>query len=101
MAKWADYCITAVRFNEKHTHIDQVKRRVDNGESLGDTSIVYRQTVIADLKRGTSYVTVFKNADDKWNKGQNVFIVTVNGTEYIKTIEDKISIDNLDELPEF
>jgi hypothetical protein len=101
MAKWADYCITAVRFNEKHTHIDQVKRRVDNGESLGDTSIVSRQTVIADLKRGTSYITVFKGADDKWSKGQNVFIVTLNGTEYIKTVEDKITKDNLDDLPEF
>jgi len=101
MTKWADYCITAVQFNEKHTHINQVKRRVDNGESLGESSIVSRQTVVADLKRGTSYITVFKGADDKWSKGQKVFIVTLNGTEYIKTVEDKTTRDNLDELPEF
>jgi hypothetical protein len=43
MTKWADYCITAVHFNEKHTHIDQVKRRPDNGETLGETAIVSRQ----------------------------------------------------------
>jgi hypothetical protein len=101
MAKWADYCITAVRFNERHTHIDQVKRRVDNGDSLGETSIVSRQAVIADLKRGISHITVFKGVDDKWSKGQEVFIVTLNGIEYIKTVEDKTTKDNLDELPEF
>lgn len=59
------------------------------------------KTVIADLRRGVSYVTVFKGDNDKWNKGQSVFIVTINGVEFIKTVEDKTTKDNLDELPEF
>lgn len=101
MAKWADYCITAVRFNDKHTHIDQAKRRLDKGESLGEASIVSRETVIADLRRGTTYVTSFKGSNDKWDRGQTVFITKVNGVEYIKTVEDNTTKDNLDELPEF
>ena len=32
MAKWADFAISAVRFNAAHTHIDRVKVHTDDGE---------------------------------------------------------------------
>ena len=101
MSKWADYCISAVRFNAKHTHIDQVERRPDNGESLGAASEASRETVVADLKRGITYVTIFKNASSQWIKGKTVFAVRINGTDYIKTVADNTTKDNLDDLPEF
>lgn len=101
MAKWAEYCISAVRFNDKHTHIDQVRRHEDMGNTIGVASVVDRETVVADIKRGTTYVTIFKGSDEKWSKGQPVFITKINGTEYIKTVEDRTTRDNLDELPEF
>jgi hypothetical protein len=101
MTKWADYCISAVRFNAQHTHIDQVRRYIDNGDTLRSTSEVSRDTVVADLRRGVTYVTIFKGDTDTWKKGQTVFIIKLNGTEYIKTVEDRTTRDNLDELPEF
>jgi hypothetical protein len=101
MSKWADYCITAVRFNEKRTHIERAKRRLDKGESLGEPSIVTRETVIADLRSGTTYVTAFRGSNNKWDGGQTLFITDVNGVEYIKTSKDNSTKDNLEELPEF
>jgi len=101
VSKWADYCITAVSFNTKHSHIEEVRRRVDNGDTLGTGSDVSRETVVADIKRGVTYVTVFKDDKGDWRKGQAVFIVTINGEEYIKTVEDRTTKDNLDNLPEF
>jgi hypothetical protein len=101
MAKWADYCISGVRFNDKHTHIDKVRRLPDNGDSLGSSSEVSRQTVISELKDGTTYVTIFKDENQKWKKGRAVFIVSMNGVDYIKTVADNTTKDNLDELPEF
>lgn len=51
MAKWADYCISAVRFNSQHTHIDKVRTHPDNGDSIGSSSDYARQDVVAAIKR--------------------------------------------------
>lgn len=102
MAKWADYCISAVRYNSRHTHIDRVQLFPDNGESLGVITEVTRQTVIDEIKRQTTFVTIFKGtASGTWDKGQPVIIIKVNGTEYIKTVDNKTEADNLENLPEF
>jgi hypothetical protein len=62
--KWADYCITAVRHNEEHTHIEKVKVRPDNGEKLGDESIWTRSEVVSAIDNdGKTFVTVVKNKD--------------------------------------
>jgi len=38
---------------------------------------------------------------DKWKKGQRVYIIKVNGIEYIKTVDNGKEQDNLENLPEF
>lgn len=100
MAKWADYVITEVRFNTKHTHIDKVRAHKDTGEALGSVQEYTRQDVVKAINSGTTYVTAFKN-DGKWTKGENVFVIKINGTDYIKTKKDDTAKDNLDNLPEF
>ena len=60
-----------------------------------------RADIVAAIRTGTSFVTVFKGADGNWNKGQLVYIVKVNGTEYLKTVDNGRAVDNLDNLPEF
>lgn len=101
MAKWADYVITEVRFNDKHTHIDKVRARKDNGESLETPQEYARQTVVKAINDGTTFVTAFKTNDGKWTKGEDVFVIQINGTDYIKTKRDNTAKDNLDNLPEF
>ena len=100
-AKWADYCISAVRFNSTHTHIDYVRAAVDNGSTLGVWQDYTRATVIAALKKGTTFVTVYRGSDGNFRKGQPVYVIVVRGVEYIKTRDNGRAEDNLDDLPEF
>jgi len=101
MSKWADYLISAVQFNAAHTHINKVRVHLDNEDSVGAFKEVTRQDVIASIKQGYSYFTIFKSAEGKWNQGQKVEIITIDNVEFIKTLADRIKADNLDNLPEF
>jgi hypothetical protein len=102
MSKWADLLISGVRFNSAHTHIDQVQVRPDNGDSIGASSTELRMSVVAGLKRGITYATIFRSSDgDKWSKGAPVILDRVSGVDYIKTVPNGKPVDNLDNLPEF
>jgi len=101
MAKWADYLISAVSYNSKHTHIDQVKASKDLGESLGEEKVYNRETIVNSIKKDITFCTIIKNSEGRWNKGQKVFIINVNGVSYIKTVDNGTEADNLENLPEF
>ena len=101
MAKWADYLISAVRYNSDHTHIDQVRAHEDTGDSVGEGKIYDRQTIVDAINNDNTFVTIYKNNDGKWNKGQKVFVIKVNGTSYLKTVDNGKEEDNLENLPEF
>lgn len=101
MAKWADYGISAVRFNPAHTHIDRLRVHPDNGDTIGSYSEYARADIVAAIKKGTTFVTIFKGSDGNWKQGQPVFIIKVGGTEYLKTVDNGKAVDNLDNLPEF
>jgi hypothetical protein len=101
MSKWADYGISDVRYNTKHTHIDKVKVLLDNGDTLGSPVEWTREVVIANIKNGLRFITILKNGINNFTKGQPVKIILVNGTEYIKTVDNSKESDNLENLPEF
>ncbi|BCM11202.1 DUF3892 domain-containing protein [Ralstonia pseudosolanacearum] len=101
MTKWADYLISAVQFNPKRTHINRLEIAPDNGDGVGKFLIYERETIVSAIKKGTTFSTIYRNGDGKWNKGKEVFIVPINGTEYLKTVADNKLVDNLDNLPEF
>jgi Protein of unknown function (DUF3892) len=101
MSKWADYGISAVKYNFAHTHIDRVRVHADNGETIGASFEQARTEVVAAIKKGTTYVTIFKGSEGKWNKGQPIYIIKVNNVEYIKTVDNGKAEDNLENLPEF
>lgn len=101
MAKWADYCISRVRYNSERTHIVKVEVAEDKGDSLGTTQEWLRGQVVSALERGKTFVTIVKGNDGKWRRGQDVHIVTVNGVKYIRTDRNARASDNLENLPEF
>ncbi|HEY2334737.1 MAG TPA: DUF3892 domain-containing protein [Solirubrobacterales bacterium] len=99
--KWADYLISAVRYNTAKTHIDKVEVRNDNGDSVGAPSVWNRTDVVSGLEDGDTFETITKGSDDKWNRGAAVGIVTVSGVKYIRTDADATPEDNLGSLPRF
>lgn len=101
MAKWADYCISAVRYNSELTHIVMVSSCEDKGDSLGSFSEWTRVQVFSILETKKTFVTIYKGEDGKYKKGEDVRITTVNGVKYIRTDANSKAADNLGNLPEF
>jgi hypothetical protein len=101
MEKWSDYGISKVRYNKERTHIVKVEVHEDNGDTIGGAEEWSRSQVVSTLDRGKTFVTILWGSDDKWHKGQDVHIVTVNGVRYIRTDRNRRASDNLENLPEF
>ncbi|RYE37827.1 MAG: DUF3892 domain-containing protein [Sphingobacteriales bacterium] len=101
MAKWADYLISVVRYNSDHTHINQVKAHEDKDDSVGEAKVYSRQAIVDAINNGTTFVTICKNSDGKYNKGQKVYVIKVKGVGYLKTVDNGKEADNLENLPEF
>lgn len=101
MEKWADYGISKVRYDSEQTHIVKVQVHEDKGDTFGAAAEWPRSRVVSAIERGTTFVTILKGADGKWQKGQDVHIITVDGVKYIRTDQNRRASDNLENLPEF
>ena len=99
MVKWADYLISEVCYNEKHTRIIKVKQHEDLGEKVGDSTVVPKSVVIGNIQNKNNYCTITKNG--KWDQGDNVIAYQMDGEWFIRTDGNKTKEDNLGELPEF
>jgi Protein of unknown function (DUF3892) len=99
--KWADYLISAVRYNVAGIHIEEVEVREDKGDEVGPPSAWKRSEVVSSLEAGNTFVTIVKDTNGEWDLGAEVGIVTVRGTKYIRTDADATAEDNLGNLPRF
>ena len=99
--KWADYCISKVQYDFEHTHIIKVKVQLDNGDTLGPESEWMRTQVVNSLQNSKTFITISKAGDNQWRKGEDVRVVTINGTKYLRTDANSKASDNLGNLPEF
>ena len=101
MSKWADYLISAVKYDSNHERIESVKTHKDKGDTVGSGFIEKRSQVVSNIESGYSYCTILRNKEDKWNKGEDVHVVKVDGEKFIRTDNNKTKKDNLENLPEF
>lgn len=101
MSKWADYGISAVRYDVENKYIARVKVHVDNGDSIGIGSDWSRQDVLDKMDDNYTFITIKKGSDDKWQKGQDVHTITVKGVRYLRTDANSRESDNLENLPLF
>ena len=99
--RWADYLISAVRYNAAETHIQVVQVHADLGATIGQAQQMTRSDVVTLLHGGSSVATIVKAQDGKWLYGAEVAIVRLGGQEYIRTDADSTRQDNLGSLPRF
>lgn len=99
--KWADYLISKVRYNDKHTHITDVYVHEDKGDTVGSGTSETRQWVVGKIDSGYTFYTIIEGSDGKWQKGQKVVKDRVIGTDYITTKPNRTAKDNLENLPEY
>ena len=98
MIKWADYLITAVRYDGNKEYITKVKISEDNDEDKLNFQIQDRTFVVELLKNKKNIITAPKNKDNKLTKGEKV---NIYNTKWIRTNPNNEEKDNLGELPEF
>ena len=101
MAKWADYLVSAVRFDVHGNHIDWLRVHVDNGDTVGPGNTYSRPDVVAAIKRGVTFMTITAGSGGTWNQGQRIYVVPIGGSEFLETYADSTRLDNLDNLPRF
>ncbi|WP_277657143.1 DUF3892 domain-containing protein [Seleniivibrio woodruffii] len=101
MSKWADYCISAVRYDSESRYIAKLHVHPDNGDSIGSYSEWTRQDVLDKIDNSKTFVTITKNSDDEWSKGEDVRAIYVNGKHYLRTDANGKESDNLENLPKF
>ena len=98
MAKWADYVISQADHGPNNK-TGNLKQHVDNGKNIGVAEIVPRSTVIANIKKGKSYVTAF-NGLTKMKKGQSIRVHMVDNDFFLRIDKNKVGLDYLGSIPE-
>jgi len=101
MDKWADYGISRVRYNKERTHIEKVEVWEDKGDSLSGPEVWSRLQVVSTIDEGKTFVTVPRTGEGKWRKGEDVRVITIRGSKYIRTDRNETAKDNLGNLEEF
>lgn len=95
-----DYCIYEVSYNSEGTHIEKVKLYDYRDGTLKSPSIWSRTDVVSSLENGINFKTIVR-VNNEWNWGEDVRIVVVNKTKFIRTDSNNTESDNLGNLPEF
>jgi hypothetical protein len=96
------YAIIGKKMNDQGTHIAEVEVRELKGTKVGFEPILWsREEVVTAIKGDHPIITLLRKEAPKWAKGDNVHVVSVNGTEYLRTDQKLDASDNLGNLPDF
>jgi hypothetical protein len=102
MEKWADYLISAVRYEENLNSkvISYFKIHRDNGNSVGEGLTWTMEEVLDAMQRGETFLTISKVNGGKWRKGKS-FLITSTNALFLNTDSKKSMYNNLVTIPEF
>ena len=96
------YAIIGKKMNGQGTHVAEVEVREIKGTKVGSEPIVWsREEVVTAVKGDQSIITLFRKEAPKWGRGEDIHVINVNGTEYLRTDEKLDASDNLGNLPDF
>jgi hypothetical protein len=97
----ADFYIEKVRYNKDHTRIVWVSVRQDSSSKLSGPYNMVRKKMVSLLHDGKQFMTIFRNEEGKYRKGQKILVISVKGSEYIRTDQNLTEGDQLENLPEY
>lgn len=100
MEKWADYLVSAVRYDYSQSYIVQARLHIDNGKTIGNAFAWNRGQIVSAIEQGYSFITIYLR-EGTWNRGEDVHTVIVRGVTYIRTDSNYRAADNLGNLPTF
>jgi hypothetical protein len=98
--KWADFLVSGVKTHPNQNRIESIEVHSDFGNMISETAILLREDIIANIKKGVTYSTVFRTAMGKWRKGEDVRLVTIDGEYFLRTDTEIKPQDQFDDVPE-
>jgi hypothetical protein len=98
MQKWADFLISAARYED--LHITHLKIHSDNVTKVGGGATWTKEEVIDAMNGGKTFITIFKDTKGDWQKGKEVFLKRENGM-YMITDDNNEEADSLKDIQEF
>ena len=77
MEKWADYLVSAVRYEDEFGpgKILYLKIHQYNGGEIGSGTTWSREEVIRAMQEGKTFITIYKNGTAKWIKGGRISLI--------------------------
>ena len=97
MAKWADYLISQVSYDQNHI-ITKVMQHRDIGNKISGGEIVDRDVIATNLGHGSKYMTIFGDLD-KIRMGKNVRYFRAYDDHFIRIDDNKVESDNIGHIP--
>jgi hypothetical protein len=101
MSEQGDYYIEKVHYNPGHTKIMWISVRQDSSDKLGKARTMERKTMIGLIQDGGHFLTIFRNEEGKYRKGQKIGLIRIKGVDYIRTDHEATAQDLLENIPEF
>ncbi len=100
--KWADYLISAVRFElgTNNSVGKYFKVWLDNIDCVDKSRTWSKEELLEALKNGKSIATIKQDADGKWIKGQDLSVYYMEGI-FIRIDPNTIYGDQLGNIEEF
>ena len=98
MAKWADYLISQVSYDQDHI-ITKVMQHRDIGNKISNGEIVDRNVIATNLGHGAKYMTMFGGLG-KIRMGKNVRYFRAYDDHFIRIDDNKVMSDNLGQIPQ-
>lgn len=101
MVTWGDYAVTAVQYDEDDSEIVKVERYEVGDKQVSNKTEKWRSEVVADINVDEfEYTTAYKNDEGRWELGEEIHVIEVDGENYLRTDRNSVAEDNLGELPE-
>ena len=98
MAKWADYLISQVSYDQDHI-ITKIMQHHDIGNKISSGEIVDRNVIATNLGHGAKYMTVYGDLG-KIRMGKDVRYYRAYESHYIRIDDNEVMSDNLGQIPQ-
>ncbi len=96
MEKWADYCVSAVRYDENYLHAAKLRVHADKGTSLGKEETWTRDKIFAKMDEGSTFTVVRSTGDGNWDKGPDIKAISIGENRFLRTDDDLKESDYID-----
>ncbi len=94
-----NYYVEKVHYNKAQTRILWVSVRQDSGTKLGGAFNMVRKKIISLIRKDNQFMTIFRNPEGKYRKGQKIILVRLKGADYLRTDQSETEQDQLENLP--